>query len=187
MKRRRLGGEGGLTGGTGDVNPQWLNFSVTQSAADTTTTATQNIPIQRLPQGGRAQVLEVLRVEISTSSFPAIASAAEAEDSMVVFLSTTSFGTTATTFSEPRVFAGISKVKQGAFTAGGSFGVEYSNIDRLDLTDGAGHGLLIATDSIFAQYVSGGTGAANVARIKLLYRWKDVGLSEYIGIVQSQQ
>lgn len=182
-----MGGEGGLTGGTGDVNPQWMTFSVTQSAADTTTTQQQNIPVQRLPQGGRAQVLEVLKIQAFIQQFPAIASATEAEDTLSLFLSTTSFGTTATTFAEPRVFAAVQRVKQGAFTAAGTYGVEYALIDQIDLSDGAGHGLLIATDSIFAQLVSGGTGAANTARIKMLYRWKDVGLSEYIGIVQSQQ
>lgn len=188
MKRRRIqGGEGGLTGGTGDVNPQYMNITVTQSAADTTTTQTQAIPIQRLPSGGRAQVMEILKILATTPSFSAIAAVGETEQTMNIFLSTTSFGTTATTFSEPRVIWNINKVRRGAFTAGGTYAYEYSLLDTIDLTDGAGHGFLVATDNLFLQYNSGGTGATNTCRMKILYRWKDVSLSEYIGIVQSQQ
>jgi len=58
---------------------------------------------------------------------------------------------------------------------------------RKDFTDGAGHGFLIGTDSIFARLSSVATGIPNVANIRLLYRWKSVPLAEYIGIVQSQQ
>ena len=59
-----------------------------------------------------------------------------------------------------------------------------------DLTDGAGHGILVATDSIFLTgYVPSNwyTNGTNTVFVKLLYRWKDVSLAEYIGIVQSQQ
>lgn len=183
MKR----GNGSLTGGTGDVSPQWMSFTVTQSAADTTTTATQAVPVQRLPTGARAQVMEVLRVDIKRPTVVTIASATEAVDSYQLFLSTTSFGTTATTFSEPRVFAADEFQINGAFTAAGTYGLYADLHKQLDLTDGAGHGVLVATDNIFAQGVSSGTGAANVWRVKILYRWKNVSLSEYIGIVQSQQ
>lgn len=55
-----------------------------------------------------------------------------------------------------------------------------------DLTDGAGHGILIATDQLFLQIASNSTTIANEVAFKILYRWKNVPLSEYIGIVQSQ-
>lgn len=185
MKRRR--GEGTLTGGTGDVSPQWMTFAATQSAADTTTTTTQTIPVQRLPHGEMAQVMEVLKVYIERPQVVAIASATEASDNYNIFLSTTSFGTTATTFREPRVFAADMHVILGAFTAAGTYGLDSVRTVLYDLTDGAGHGVLIATDNIFAQVVTSGTSAANTYGIKLLYRWKNVSLQEYIGIVQSQQ
>lgn len=57
---------------------------------------------------------------------------------------------------------------------------------ELDLTDGAGHGVLIASDSIFAYLKSSGTGVTNTAAFKMLYRYKTVGVLEYVGIVQSQ-
>lgn len=176
-----------LTGGTGDVSPQWMSFSATQSAADTTTTITQAIPVQRLQTRGLAQVMEVLRVTFDHASFPANASTTEALDTLDTFLSTASFGTTNTTWSEPRVFAGFNEYSRGAFTAGGTYNYVASRFSTIDLTDGAGHGLLIATDNIFAQVQSSGTGAANQVHIKILYRWKNVPMVEYVGIVQSQQ
>lgn len=184
MKRRR---DGTLTGGTGDVSPQWMSFSASQSGADATTTTTQAIPVQRLPTGGKAQVMEVLKVAITITALPASAAVGESLDSQSVFLSTTSFGTTATSWSEPRVFAGVQIQSRNAFTAGGTYYAVIPGITWLDLTDGAGHGVLVATDNIFAQVISAGTGATNAASIKILYRWKNVALQEYIGIVASQQ
>jgi hypothetical protein len=57
----------------------------------------------------------------------------------------------------------------------------------LDLTDNAGHGILIATDSIYGQVNSANTATTNTVYFKLLYRFKEVNLIEYVGIVQSQQ
>lgn len=58
---------------------------------------------------------------------------------------------------------------------------------RKDFTDGAGHGMLIGVDSLFARLASTATGSANTAYIRLYYRFKEVSLTEYVGIVQSQQ
>jgi len=176
-----------LTGGTGDVNPQWLSFSAVQSAADTTTTTTQNIPIQRLPSGTRAQVMEVLKVYLTFGGWAAVASATELARNIQCFLTTFSSGTTQLAASNPRVFASSTRYQNGAFTAAGTYATSYDGTHMLDLTDGAGHGIIVATDSVFAQVSSSNTGVAQTVHIKVLYRWKDVSLAEYIGIVQSQQ
>jgi hypothetical protein len=57
------------------------------------------------------------------------------------------------------------------------------------LGDGSGHGILVATDQIFLHVAFSGivNSAANQVQGRILYRWKDVSLEEYIGIVQSQQ
>lgn len=177
-----------LTGGTNDVSPQLMHFTGAQSGADASTTTSVAIPVQRLPSGTRAQVMEVLKVYFMFPLFPAIASAAETQDTMTAFLSTVSFGTTLTVFSEPRVFAAYYKENKGAFTAAGTYmGPQPLEPFTLDLTDGAGHGILIATDNIFVQMNSTATGASNTVRVKILYRWKNISLAEYVGIVQSQQ
>lgn len=188
MKRRRIeGGDGSITGGTGDVNPQFLTFTATQSGADTVTSTAQAIPIQRLPSGGRAQVLELLKAFVQMPDLVVSATATETTDSITLFLSTSNLGATATTMAEPRVFGACELRDRSAFSAGGTYFTEYTRFKVIDLTDGAGHGFLVATDNVYGQVVSVGTGAANSVIIKLYYRWKNVSLQEYIGIVQSQQ
>jgi len=58
---------------------------------------------------------------------------------------------------------------------------------QIDMTDGAGNGILIATDRLFITggNVNGTSGARYVAKLK--YRLSSVGIEEYVGIVQSQQ
>jgi len=178
-----------LTGGTKDVNPQLLSDSAAQSAADVSTTTQVVLPIQRIAANApnMAVILEVLKVFVDFPDLAAIGAAAETVDSMNVNFSTRNFGATATQFQDPAIFARFSMNRLGAFTAAGTYAYLQNEMRVMDLTDGAGHGILVATDSMFVQVNSGGTGNANTVRFKLLYRWKRVALTEYIGIVQSQQ
>ena len=59
----------GLTGGTGDVNPQFLSFRIVAPSADARGVVAVAIPIQRMSQGsGRAQIMEVLKVKYDGST-----------------------------------------------------------------------------------------------------------------------
>lgn len=77
----------------------------------------------------------------------------------------------------------------------GVFSTDNESIDIHDLTDGAGHGILVATDQIFLTQQTGltsmgGSTADTITgfvQADLIYRFKEVKLQEYIGIVQSQQ
>ena len=166
-----------LTGGTRDVNPQWLTFRASQSGADTAATTQQNIPIQRLPSSGRAQVLEILKVWFSNA-----AAHAEVDSSYSAFLSTRNMTTTVDS-NDTGVFAYFKRAT--LLTTSGL--LEVQDPVCLDLTDNAGHGIIIATDAIFCRVQSVTTSATNLIDVKILYRWKNVSLAEYIGIVQSQQ
>ena len=186
MSKKRPGES--LTGGTGDVNPQFMHGQVIQSAADTTTTTQFPLPIQKVQSGGQqATIVELLKIFVDFPNFP-VAVAGQSIMTMGINFSTISFGTTGPTWNEPNVFGRKSLESHNSFTAAGTM---YQLFDggpyELDLTDGAGHGILLATDNIFAQAVSGATGLTNTIPFKLLYRFKKVGLLEYIGIVQSQQ
>lgn len=176
--KRRITRES-LTGGTGDVNPQFLSFSATQSAADTTTTTQIALPIQRLPTGGSAyaQVMEVLKV------FYMVSTLAEVDSFVLCSLTTKNQGTTTVAFSDPTVFSAYQH--ENKLTTSGTF-FEVTPI-VFDLTDGAGHGVIIATDNIFAQVASTTTSLVNTFRVKILYRFKNVSIQEYVGIVQGQQ
>lgn len=167
-----------LTGGTKDINPQFLTFTAAQSAADTTTTTQVPMPIQRLPQGNRSQVMEVLKVMFWNSTV------VETDNSVQVYLSTTNFQTTAPSaqFGDAYVFAAWNRLL--GITTSGQFIRDEPVV--VDLTDGVGHGILIATDFIFATVASTGTSAAQTIRCKILYRMKNVGLQEYVGILASQ-
>lgn len=167
-----------LTGGTRDVNPQFLNIVAVQSGADTTTTTTVPIPVQRLPNAAKSQVMEVLKIFVTAST-----SVVEVDNDINVFFSTKNFGTTNTTFSEPSVFAEMWRSVK--ITTSGQI-ISYEPF-CIDLTDGVGHGFIVATDNIFVQVQSTTTSATNTIRAKILYRWKNVSLAEYVGVVQSQQ
>ncbi len=170
-----------LTGGSGDVKPQLLSFAAAQSAADTTTSVAQALPVLRNFSGpsGRAQIIEVLKVWFDVST-----GFATVNGSVTKFLlGTKNFGTTAVTASDPSIFAFWSM--QAISTASGTQLVDRTKL--LDLTDGNGNGVLVATDSIFCQIVSASTALANAANVKVLYRVYDAGVTEYVGIVQGQQ
>lgn len=169
-----------LTGGTNDVNPQYLTFTSSQTSADTPATLVNQIllPIQRLPNGARAQVMEILKI------FFFIRNISEVDSNIRIFLLTSNPGTAANTnFGNPQAFAGYLRTVR--ITTSGSIIDEEPH--EFDCTDGAGHGILIATDQIFAQMSSETTGNTNSIDVKILYRMKNVSVAEYIGLVQSQQ
>lgn len=51
-----------LTGGTKDVNPQWLKMTVTQTAGEGTNTTIQPLPVTRLASPSQPTLVEVLQV-----------------------------------------------------------------------------------------------------------------------------
>ena len=186
MSKKRPGES--LTGGTGDVNPQFLHGQVVQSGADTTTTTQFALPISKVQSGGsQATIIELLKIFVDFPAFPA-AAAGQAVMTQAINFTTVTFGTTAAEFNEPNMFGRLQLESHNSFTAAGSMYNLYNGGPYvLDLTDGAGHGILLATDNIFAQAATASTGNTNTIRFKFLYRFKKVGLLEYIGIVQSQQ
>lgn len=189
MKRSRAES---LTGGTGDTNPQFLHGRVTESGTDTTTTGTFSLPIRKVLEGStnKATIVEILKIYVD---FPTTETTAAGETvyTKTINFSTVSFGTTAASFNEPNLFGKLEQNSRRAFTATGTYGQTMNGTQVqdciLDLTDGAGHGILIATDNIFVQVASANTAAAIAVDFKILYRFKNVGILEYVGIVQSQQ
>jgi len=174
-----------LTGGSGDVNPQEFVITADQAGADNAVTATQPLPIPRLPTAqGRNLVIEILWVQffqnnpaVPLAGIPAVLVAALSTNPSAP---TTIQGMT----SDPRSLA---TWLQAYVLSGANY---YSYIPVFyeeDLTDGAGHGILVATDNIYFHVRSANTGVANKLTLRFGYRWKEVTLTEYIGIVQSQQ
>ena len=190
-----------LTGGTGDVNPQWLRTQfVTTTASPGVLSLQIPLPIQRLHNAsGRAQIVEILKVMWNTDI-----NLLDAGNPMLTYGGYGILSTKQAPAAGLPLFDGsiIDYVERfvtssgllGASSTGNSgwiFETEHPYVH--DLTDGAGHGILVATDNIFltSQQVGAG-GDENPAtdfsvQAFILYRFKDVSLAEYIGIVQSQQ
>lgn len=179
-----------ITGGTGDVNPQTLLLAVTQSAPDTVATFGLPLPIPRYPnQNGRSIVMELLSIE-----FNRVVLNAPAPGSINWYqnLTTNPAAPTGATFvatvgsqlNDPRV---ISDWNTQLDTGAALSSIVINNDYIQDLTDEAGHGILVATDNIYMNLITVATGVANSGYCRITYRFKEVSLQEYIGIVQSQQ
>lgn len=185
-KRRRYNDN--LTGGSCDVNPQFLSASATQDAIDTNVSFQYSLPKSISAPTGKATVVEVLKVFCLMTNPQDIASVIEVQQYCFAHFSTANHGAVEAGLQAADVFTSFYRFQQGAWTAAGSYGfAEPSMVICHDLTDGAGHGVLVATDNFYVQIGSAGTGVLNAVYFKILYRYKIISLIEYIGIVQSQQ
>jgi len=188
-KRARTAGGAGLGGGTGDVKPQFLTLSTGEMAPDTYDVTQFALPVPRFgTMKSKATVFEILSVDwylapaILTdgvhAAFGYLTTATNRVDSEPFILQDI-----ATDVGRPQTFAAVGEnnilIVQGGLNA--------TFPRHVDLTDGAGNGILIATDSltIVTANVDDAANAVSVAKIK--YRLTNVGISEYVGIVQSQQ
>jgi hypothetical protein len=236
-------GKGSLTGGTGDVNPQWYKFTLTDPTAYTasaagsaTTTAFLSqafpIPINRLrTQGQKATVIEILKIRwqfgVSTNAGQTVYGGGPVASNHYAgggtgtnaFLTTKAYSSPPggsegpiideavfETFQTPQVTA-LDPTAPPYFgqSAGGSLFETPPELYH-DLTDGDGHGIIVATDNVYlsmnTEIVPMGGSFGNSGSgfyidpfvvdgiylyCWLLYRFKDVSLTEYIGVVQSQQ
>lgn len=189
-KRPRTGGS--VTGGTGDIKPQ-IYTSTTGDPPDTDdyVTAQITLPVPRFgTMRTKATIFEILWVDWylgmadladTTNTYWAWLSTVQTRDSG----DTSTLATSAEDARDPRTFA-MAYYRSALNTNG------YTTFTfplRIDLTDRNGNGLLIATDKL--QITQGNVaGTATVgagATCKIGYRMVNVGVNEYIGIVQSQQ
>jgi hypothetical protein len=178
-------GRSELTGGSGDVNPQEFTAHVIQGGADAAAQVAVQLPIPRLPtKPGRNLVMEFLWITYYwlNPAFPG----AGTVGNLIANVTTngTAPGTQANALLDPKIIS-VWKRSSATFTAVGV--ADSGSYFEDDLTDQAGHGILVATDTIFFNVFSILTANANDVGFRVGYRWKDVSLTEYIGIVQSQQ
>lgn len=183
-----------LTGGTGDVSPQFLTFSVQSTVLTGTSTPVQiPLPISRIPtKSGRATVFELLEVQYDQQHLDNFL-AVNGSYATMAFLTTNSVpGIFNDIIGDPRTLStwqtqyvtSIIGAPATAFFLNKNDAAQYVD----DTTDRAGHGVLVATDALFAGVTIKNTAPASLDYgFRILYRWKDVSLTEYIGILQSQQ
>lgn len=176
---------GSLTGGTGDVKPQIMTIGLSASAGiDDYSVLEFNVP--RIIMGSRdsATVMEILKVWF----YVGIQDMQDLTHTVAGYLSTTVLrvqdeAASETTISidviNPTVFAAAIQ-HRGGVNATTTWPME------VDLTDNNGNGILVATDRIIATTVMLDNTVVSSSAVKVLYRMVNVGITEYVGIVQSQ-
>jgi len=176
--------------GTGDVNPQYLTYNTgTATGVDVYTVNRVNLPVARI--GGsktKAVVMEMLAVDWYTN----LADQGDGASSHWAYFTTNTTradGNTSTLASSQAdasdaLTLAMAFRTRGFATQGGWQGNQPHHID---LTDQEGNGVLVATDQIFIVAGAVSNTVAGEATAKVLYRLKEVGIQEYVGIVQSQQ
>lgn len=192
-KRARSTG-GSVTGGTGDVKPQILTLTSREMVNSAYAVETFALPVARFGSTvkTKATVFEILSVDWYLSMGVQL----DGTHTNWAFLSTT----TARVQDEGAVLADLAVDAANPRTIALAVQTYLSNAPAegalssimpisIDLTDSNGNGVLVATD--FIALVSGnfdnGVGLSSFSTAKVKYRLSNVGVAEYVGIVQSQQ
>jgi len=165
-----------LTGGTKDVNPQSMNCTlpIKAGANGVCQMVEVALPVQRLNNRNRSMVMEVLGIQVVNTG---------KENHHYTVGIATSKPSTATDVIPRLIDANVFWLMRGY---GDSIEKSANATAINDLTDKAGHGILLGADKIYAFSYSNAVNAYEVD-FRIYYRWKNVSLTEYIGIVQSTQ
>lgn len=179
-----------LTGGSGDIKPQYMKFAGVTPAAAQYGIETIQLPRPRITsRNKRAIVYEFLKVYF----YPNISQLADTAQTQYMAISTSALnrsggdactlGTIVLDMQRPAVIAQC--IKQNNLATNGATSSVYPH--TVDLTDGAGNGVLVATDALFLIVGDVGGAGAGTGVCTVLYRLTEISITEYLGIVQSQQ
>lgn len=192
MKRARTT-KSQLTGGSGDVNPQYMVSTLDIAQGRTNGISGTPLPIPRLQQqNGKQLVMEFLQVDFCLSGAFSGASGIPQNWDLTVAITTNpnQLPSNSAIFQDPRAIAIVAWNQYSAAIGTPADVIVPWSIERIksvDLTDEAGHGILVATDTIYITGVTTVVGLGSIVDARIMYRFKEVGLAEYVGIVQSQQ
>ena len=181
MSKRRA-----MTGKDVDRFPNFLAGVLAESAANTFTTTQVFTPLPRIKTSGtRATVMELLFVETDFSGTNI--QNANGEQMQVVF----SFGSAPTAmlaWNDTRNFFQRQDTIVGqAISTNGAGSTILREPVRYDWQSQDGYGYLLASDSFHVSVLGASQGAALSLAWKMFYRFVDIPLSEFVGIVQSTQ
>ena len=180
-----------LGGGTGDVKPQYFTMKSGAMISDTYDVTQFSLPVPRFgTMKTKATVFEIL----SLDWYLAIDAALDGSHVTMALLTTS----TNRLDTQPAILQSITQDVAEPRSIGAALQVNVSNAPasgalsnnmpiHIDTTDGAGNGVLVATDSIFLVTANVDNGVGSETVVKMKYRLTNIGISEYVGIVQSQQ
>ncbi len=161
-----------------DKFPNFISGRLTLSAANTFTNQQVFTPIPRLKtSGNKATVMELLWVDLQLNVTDFVAAGDNAAFSM-------SIGTAPTTVTsrldDPRTITSFFQEASAAATM--------VNMDhRIELQSLDGYGTLLASDSFNVSGVTTGQAAAVQYDFRLYYRFVEISIAEFVGLVQSTQ
>jgi len=168
-----------LTGGTKDVNPQFLRGSLSQVTANVFAEVQIPIPVLRTNIGNnKAQVIEILGVHWEISRSPGLIDAVTFEIQLTTASQSIIIG-----LGDPDVFFRYGHSID--FITGGSE-VLTKLVGYTPLNDGAGHGIIVASPSIFLGLDTANVATLESASVAVMYRFKNIGLTEFIGLTIAQ-
>ena len=163
-----------------DAFPNYFSGLLTLSAANTFTTQTITLPINRIGRvsGTKAVVLEFLWAVVDTKVTDFVAGSDD-----LIF--TIQMGPTATgvdSFDNPDVLATV-HVENHLLTSGATLANE---IHTMNMQSADGHGLLVASENIHITGDTSGMGAPTQFHWRIYYRFVQIPAMEMMGILQSQ-
>lgn len=163
------------------MNPQFMSFSALQTGTDTATSGSVQPPVSL--STGENLAMEVIKVLLEWTNPISTA----ANGAQVIFtISTKNFGTTQPTLGMGDATVIARFVWSMTLTTSGATWLAQPL--ELDLSDGAGHGLLIGNQNLYWTLTSASTSVAVRIGVKMFYRAKRISDSELLGIVlQSNQ
>jgi hypothetical protein len=171
----------------GDNFPNYLSFELEQTAANTWTDMRLAMPIPRITggMGTKATIMELLWVDFSFDNIDL-----GSQDDRVTF----AMGTGATPetspqieFDNPNVLFEFKELYHFTRVGDGASGTLASWPKRYDFQSKTGYGFLVASDNLWVIVSSVGMAGALTVQARLFYRFVDVDVKEYVGIVQSSQ
>lgn len=173
-----------------DKYPQFFNLGlVTQTAANAAINQAAATPIPRNPMTtNKSRVMEIIKCYVYLSDWENFAATTNLD--VIMALSTrnlTGLGADAIA-SDPSTFACWRFDEDTVQGAAGRTVINRSGgWLEMDLQSADGYGFLVATDQIYFSVRTAAFTAARSFHCRVLYRFADVNLTEYIGIVQGQQ
>ncbi len=163
-----------------DAFPNYLSGELTLSAANTFTTQSRELPVNRFGRvsGNSAMVMEMLWVVWETRGLDFVADG----DSYQWSITIGSVPTVTGTYGNPDL---IAKLREEAHLATAVGEVRIPDIVTTNLQSEDGHGVLIAADRIHIQGISVGQTAALSLTFRIYYRWVKIPALEMMGILTS--
>jgi len=167
-----------------DQYPNFLSGTIRQTSSDAFTTTQIFTPIPRLKTiGNRATVMELLWMDIKSGIDLILLNT---QWDFQLSIGTKPAGIIG--WQDPRVFVNVGAHSNIVLAGGSGRGISTTQLMyRYDFQSNDGFGFLLASDAFHQSIDSFNTNTINGIEWKLFYRFVDIPLAEFVGIVQSTQ